>query len=242
MFGLATQICRLACCCHGQGGPILAHRSTLDFVPSSELPRPALVGRAVDASTPQLRTVGRTRPSRGAPARGGAGCAEKAVARVFTRMAGAPPPKRLRMVARAPASVRSRRAATEARGAPPPPPASTRGVKNWSRSGAARATCRQMCVSATRAPAREANKVGAAARRGAAPLRAPSFRRACPQKNSVLYKSAPSRGLQAAAAATPGARPAMVPKSVPRFRGLTCLIESSARHGLARRYDTPLAS
>ena len=53
-----------------------------DFVPSSELPRPALVGRAVNASTPQLRTAGGTRPSRGAAARRSAGCAGKTVARV----------------------------------------------------------------------------------------------------------------------------------------------------------------
>ena len=113
-----------------QGGPIAAHWSTLDFVPSSELPRPALVGRAVDASTPQLRTAGRTRPSRGAAARGGDGCAEKAVAHVFARTAGAPPPKRQRPAARAPASARYRRAEAEAPWEPPPPHASTRGVKN----------------------------------------------------------------------------------------------------------------
>ena len=72
-----------------------------------------------------------------------------------------------------------------------------------------------MRVSATCASAREASRVGAAARRGAAPLRDPSFRRAVLQKKSVLCKSAPSRGLPAAAAATQGAQRVLVP----RFHG-----------------------
>ena len=140
--------------------------------------------------------------------------------RVFARKAGAPPPKRLRLAARSPASARYRHAAAEARGAPPPPPALTPGVKNGTHSSAVRAACRQPCVSSTRAPARETSRVGAAARRGAGraegggaaacPDVLPVAARVC--KNiSDTCKSAPLRRLPSAAAATPGAQPAMVP-------------------------------
>ena len=55
---------------------------------------------------------------------------------------------------------------------------------------------------------------GVRAGRGGGRLRRPGL-----QKNSDTCKSAPSRGLPAAAISRPGAQPVMVPKSVPHFRG-----------------------